>query len=240
MDYHERTYRNRIKSRHLSAFHVKVRETDLFISADHDCRNEAFESVYTCRQYLEEYIRHHPDFLHSLQPVAEDALAPAIINDMIRASRKSNVGPMASVAGAIAHYVGRDLLAYNHNVIVENGGDIFMRLVDDITYVGIFAGESPLSYRISLKVDPENTPMGICTSSGTVGHSLSLGCADAVCVLSKSTALADAAATFLGNIVKGEGDIRQALDRGSQIEGVNGILIIVKDKLGAWGDVELA
>ncbi len=239
MEYGERTYRNKISKGYLTTFHVKVKETDLYISADSDYKDLALESVYKFRRNIEEYIKHRPIFLNSLTPIEKDEFAPAIIRDMIKASRVSGVGPMASVAGAIAQYVGTDLLQFSDNVIVENGGDIYLRLVDNDTHVGIFAGESSLSYKVSLRIKAEDTPLGICTSSGTIGHSLSLGTADAVCVMSKSAPLADAAATFIGNCVKGEGDIKKALEVGAQIEGVLGVLIIVKDKLGVWGSIEL-
>jgi len=238
--YRERTYRNKISKGYLTTFHVRVKETDLYISADNDFKDLALESVYQHRRHVEEYIEYRPIFLNSLTPIEKDEFAPAIIRDMIEASRISGVGPMASVAGAVAQYVGTDLLQFSDNVIIENGGDIYLRLVDNDTHVGIFAGGSPLSYKITLRIKAEDTPIGICTSSGTVGHSLSLGTADAVCVMSKSAPLADAAATFIGNYVKGEGDIKKALDAGAQIEGILGVLIIVKDKLGAWGSIELA
>jgi hypothetical protein len=237
--YRERTYRNEISKGKLTTFHVQVKETDLYISADKNYKDVALESVCKCRKNIEEYIKYRPTFLNSLTPVEKDEFAPPIIKDMIEASRICGVGPMASVAGAVARYVGTDLLEYSENVIVENGGDIFLKLIDNDAHVGIFAGDSPLSYKVALRIKAEDTPIGICTSSGTVGHSLSLGAANAVCVISKSTALADAAATFIGNSVKGEGDIKKALDRGPQIPGILGILIIVEDKLGAWGSIEL-
>jgi ApbE superfamily uncharacterized protein (UPF0280 family) len=146
---------------------------------------------------------------------------------------------MAAVAGVIAHYVGRDIAGYTDTVTVENGGDIFIHNPMGETTVGIFAGSSPLSHKVSLKIHGDATPLCVCTSSGTVGHSLSFGQADAVCVVSKSGALADAAATAIGNMVKGKGEISYALDSGSRIEGVLGIVIIVNDRLGAWGDIEL-
>lgn len=239
MDYRERTYRNKVSKGTLTSFHLQVKETDLYISADRNLDHYARNSVYKQRKYLEEYIRYHPAFLNSMVPVDRDDFAPPIIQDMIEASIISGVGPMAAVAGAIAHYVGEELLQHSRNVIVENGGDIFLRCVDNEARVALFAGESPLSYSISLRIKPEDTPMGICTSSGTVGHSLSLGIADAVCVTSKSTSLADAVATYLCNLVKGEGDIKKVLDLGFQIKGVLGIIIILNDKLGAVGAVEL-
>jgi ApbE superfamily uncharacterized protein (UPF0280 family) len=126
----------------------------------------------------------------------------------------------------------------SQNVILENGGDIFLKTIREVR-VGIFAGNSPLTYKINLLLKPAQMPLGICTSSGTVGHSLSFGNADAVCVVSKSSTVADAAATAIGNLVKGKGDIRTALEKGIQIEGVLGALIIIGDQFGVIGDIEL-
>ena len=239
MEHRKRTYRNRISKGGLVSFKVKVRETDLYIGADRDCTDVALKSVHRHRECIEEYIRHNPSFMDSMTPVAPDSFAPAIIREMIEASGRCGVGPMASVAGAIARHVGLDLMAHSDNIIIENGGDIFLRLVDRDATVGIFAGDSPLSYKISLRVKTGEVPFGICTSSGTVGHSTSFGKADAVCVTSQSATLADAAATSVGNRMKREGEIKGALDYGMAVEGVLGVLIIMGDKLGIQGDMEL-
>jgi len=177
------------------------------------------------RARIEEYIRYHPEFQTSLIPLPIDNLAPEIIKEMLDAAKTAGVGPMASVAGAIAERVGKDLMAYSHNVIVENGGDIFLNIKDDIS-IGIFAGDSPLSGRIALRVAAAQTPLGICTSSGTVGHSLSFGLADAVCIKSESAALADAAATSVGNLIRKKSDVKKGLDRAMAINGVLGVLIV--------------
>jgi len=238
MKYLERTYRNKVSDNSLISFHVSVRETDLFIRSDKDFSDAALQSVYKYRGFIESYIKFHPDFLTSLNPIADDNLAPHIVRDMLNTSGAAGVGPMASVAGAISEYVGVDLLDFSHNVIVENGGDIFLKTENDVT-VAIFAGDSPLSYNLRLCLKSEQMPMGVCTSSGTVGHSLSFGKADAVCILSKSSTMADAAATAIGNLVKNKSDIKWALERGIKIEGVRGIVIIVGEHFGAVGEVEL-
>jgi len=238
MEYRERTYRNKVSKGHLTSFHITVKETDLFISADRDFSDLALTSVHTCRKYIEDYIRNRAEFFTSLEPIATDAQAPGIIRQMIEASQKSGVGPMAAVAGAVAQYVGEEILQYSENVIVENGGDIFLKIDEDEARVGIFAGPSALSHKISLRIHANRTPLGICTSSGTVGHSLSLGKADAVCVTAYSASLADAAATSIGNHVTCERDIRNGLNFGSSIEDILGIVIVAGDKLGAWGDIE--
>ncbi len=222
----------------MRSFNISVRETDLFIRSDMDLAQLALSSVHRIRSALESYIAFHTDFLSSLTPVSYDEIAPEIIRDMMTASAKARVGPMAAVAGAVAEHVGRDLLNCSRNVIVENGGDIFIQSLNDVQ-VGIYAGESPLTHRVSIKIRKEEMPIGLCTSSGTIGHSLSFGCADACCVKSESVALADAAATAIGNLVHGKKDILGALKEGMGIGGVLGIVIIVDDQLGAMGDIEL-
>jgi ApbE superfamily uncharacterized protein (UPF0280 family) len=145
---------------------------------------------------------------------------------------------MAAVAGAMAEMVSKDLLKLSKEVIVENGGDIYLATSKERT-VGIYAGNSPLSLKMGILIKPEEAPLGICTSSGTVGHSLSFGKADAVCILSKSAALADAAATAVGNVIQEKKDIEKGLERGKEIEGVLGMLIIVGEKMGVWGNITL-
>jgi ApbE superfamily uncharacterized protein (UPF0280 family) len=167
-----------------------------------------------------------------------EAEAPAIVKEMARVSQLTGVGPMAAVAGAIAEAVGRDLLAFSPEVIVENGGDIFLK-TSEKRLVGIYAGQSSFTQKIALEIMPGETPLGICTSSGTVGHSLSLGSADAVIALSPSAALADAAATALGNMVKAADDIPEAIGKAQSIEGLGGAVIIVGNKMGVWGRVRI-
>jgi ApbE superfamily uncharacterized protein (UPF0280 family) len=158
---------------------------------------------------------------------------------MLKAAITAGVGPMASVAGAIAEEVGVALEPFSDSVIVENGGDCYLRLQQETT-VGIFAGpDSPFTGKIGVKLGPERFPIGICTSSGTVGHSLSFGKADAVTIISPDTALADAAATRLGNMVKTRTDIDKALELAPQIPSIEAVLILIKDKMGIWGNVEI-
>ena len=236
--YEPRTYRHSIKDTGLVSFTAVVKETDLYIRAHSDLTREALAAINEYRLPLEDYIRRHPLFLHSLEPVEVEPDAPPIVKLMAAAALQANVGPMAAVAGAFAELVGGKLLEHSPEVIVENGGDIFIK-TDRKRIIGIYAGDSPLSDKLGIEVEPVKTPQGICTSSGTVGPSLSLGLADAVVVLSRSAALADAAATAIGNRVKSADDITSALEHGQKITGVTGIVIIVGEKLGAWGDVEL-
>jgi hypothetical protein len=236
--YEKRTYRNLVKTNDLVKFEVIVKETDLLLRAERDLSNETRESVLKYRHQLETYIETNPEFQRSLIPLKDDPYAPEIVREMIRTTQLAQVGPMAAVAGAMAEFVSKDLLPISKEVIVENGGDIYLATSRERT-IGIFAGNSPLSLKVGVVISPKDSPLGVCTSSGTVGPSLSFGKADAVCILSKSGALADAAATSVGNIVKEKKDIELGLERGKEIEGVSGLLIIVGEKMGVWGNVKL-
>jgi ApbE superfamily uncharacterized protein (UPF0280 family) len=236
--YEKRTYRNWVKTDDLVKFEVIVKETDLLVRAERDLSKETRELVLKYRHQLETYIAMNPQFQKSLLPLMDDSYAPEIVREMIRASQLARVGPMAAVAGAMAEMISKDLLKLSKEVIVENGGDIYLATSRERT-IGIYAGDSPLSFKMGIVISPEETPLGVCTSSGTVGPSLSFGKADAVCILSKSAVLADAAATAVGNVVKEKKDIELGLERGREIAGVLGTLIIVEEKMGLWGNIKL-
>lgn len=240
--YMVRTYRQQARASGLLAVKVQVKETDLHIQADRDVRRDAEEIVLQCRFQLEQHIIKFPEFYSSLIPLSKDFSAPPLIREMYDAGRIANVGPMAAVAGGIAEYVGRKLLAAGvEEVIVENGGDIFFSRKEE-SRISIFAGESPLSSKVGIELSPP-MPWGICTSSGTIGHSLSMGEADSVTVVARSTYLADAAATRLGNEVgnaaNGKESVNKALKIAQEIEGVTGVVVICGELLGAVGDVKL-
>ena len=238
MIHEDRTYRSLINKDNLTSYNVKIAESDLFISSDTNLADEALKSLIKHRNSLETYIKNHSEFHTSLLPLLEDDLAPPIIRDMLSKSKICGVGPMAAVAGAVAEFVGYDLIGKTENLIIENGWDIFLQSKNELT-VAIYAGESALSYKVNIIVKPEDSPLGICTSSATVGPSLSFGKADAVCVISKSATLADAAASAIGNRVKSKKNIKSALDYGIKINGVKGIIIICGNDMGAIGEVEL-
>jgi uncharacterized protein len=233
-----RTYRNQIHHEHLKSFRVVVKETDLHVHANLNLDRIATELILRHRGYIESYIQKYPEFGTALVPWPLSGIVPTIVGDMIAAGEKAGVGPMAAVAGAIAEHVGRGLLAHTDEVIVENGGDIFMKTNNE-AMVAVYAGRSPLSMRIGIQVDPRRHPVAVCTSSGTIGHSLSMGRADAACVVSDSCSLSDAAATAIGNVVRSEADIQPAVDFGRAIDGVRGILVVIGNQMGLWGDLNL-
>ena len=238
MKHQERTYRSLLSKSNLVSYRVVVKETDLYIHAYKPLEDITRELILKHRGYIETYIQQHPEFVKALQPLVLSGPAPFIIKDMVSAGEKAGVGPMAAVAGAIAEQVGTELLAHTEEVVVENGGDIYLRSSKK-RIIGVYAGNSPLSGKISLEINGRDTPLGVCTSSGTVGHSLSYGEADAVVVLSRSATLADAAATAIGNLIKEPADISSGIEVAQSIAGLRGVIIIIGSNMGLWGEVKI-
>jgi ApbE superfamily uncharacterized protein (UPF0280 family) len=229
----KRSYRRLVHGR-LTPIRITVQETDLSVYTNGLSADDVRDAVIVQRGYLENYIRRFPIFAQTLEPWREDSLAPPIVQDMIRAGKNAGVGPMAAVAGAIAERVGTDLLRRTDEIIIENGGDIFIKTSHPLT-VGIFAGRSPLSMKIGIEIEVSEKSQAVCTSSGAVGPSLSKGRADAVSVVGSDCSMADAAATAIANRVSAVADIQQAIQWGRTIGGVEGILVIMADKVGVWG-----
>ncbi len=220
--------------KNLKRTRLAYKQTNITVLADIDAKC-ATEELIKNYGLLEAYIQKNPVFLTTYEPLPIDTDAPKIAKNMQDAANKAGVGPMAAVAGAFSDLVGEFLLKNGaSDVIVENGGDIYLKITEPRT-VGIYAGPSKLSDRLAFKIKPEDTPLGICTSSDSVGPSISLGTSDASTVLADSSALADAAASAIGNAVKGTNAMQKAIDRAKKLECVRGILVIKGEEIGAWG-----
>jgi uncharacterized protein len=235
--FERRTYRDRFHHEGLVGFRVALRETDLQIAAVSDLSVLALEAVKEARAQLEAQIAAEPQFLTSLEPLPLAQGAPLLIRRMVEATTLVGVGPMAAVAGTVAEFVGERLLNESPEVIVENGGDIFLVTARE-RVIGLYAGDSPLSGKVGLRL-PAGSRVGVCTSSATVGPSLSLGKADAALVIAPEAALADAAATGLGNRVQSPGDVAAALDWAAGVPGLQQAVVVIGETLGAWGQYEL-
>ncbi|MEQ8169883.1 MAG: UPF0280 family protein [Candidatus Eremiobacterota bacterium] len=238
-EYLERTYRKNMKSSDLIYFRVSIQESDLYIGALKDISEKAITSLKKHRQSIIDYISHDPLFKSSLSPVPVTNDMSPLVRDMTEAGYLAGVGPMASVAGAIAEYVARDLLPFSEELIIENGGDLFITGKKD-RKVGIFAGSSPLSGKIAINLESSSLPVAVATSSGTVGHSLSFGKSDAVVVVSPSGSIADAAATALGNIVSEPEDFNKAVAFAETISSIIGVIIICRDKICITGNINIS
>jgi ApbE superfamily uncharacterized protein (UPF0280 family) len=228
MAYEPRTYRRRVVPSGLVTFEVVVRETDLMIAAGRDLTAEATALAEAARADIEGYISHHRRFVESFVPFEVDEEAPS----------HAGVGPMAAVAGAVAEHVARGLASLSDEVVVENGGDVFLIGRVERT-IALHAGPSSLSERIGIIVPAGSMPVAVCTSSATVGPSVSLGSADAACVVARSGALADAVASALGNRVHSAQDVSRAMEAVRGIDGVLGLVVIAGETLGAWGAARL-
>ncbi len=236
--YPKRFYRSFDNTERWKTFQVKKDTSDLYIRAARDLSTEAAGILKEARSCIEEYIYSNNDFLHSLHPVAASKDAPEIVREMTEAGILAETGPMAAVAGAVAENVGRHLLQFSDEVIVENGGDIWLKTIEAVT-LKVFAGNVFFKDGIAIRIQAADTPCGICTSSGKLGHSLSFGKADTVTVIAESAALADTVATAAANRVKEADSIQTSIDYAASINGVTGILIIYRDSIGAWGNIEL-
>jgi ApbE superfamily uncharacterized protein (UPF0280 family) len=189
------------------------------------------------RRILEAYIQRHPEFASALEPLPLLPRAPEVARRMQAAAEATGVGPMAAVAGTMAQLaVEAARAAGAAEAIVENGGDIYLDSPETVT-VALYAGNHPLSGKLALRIDPHSMPLAVCSSSGTMGHSLSFGDCDLATVVAPDGALADAAATLAGNLVKTPEDIPGVLERIAALAGISGLLIVKGDKVGLAGNL---
>ena len=235
--YQKRFYRDWVYPKGLYKEEIMMRETDVQILTDKPLDKDfAIKRIAFYRGQIENYINYKDKrFLTSLKPIEVELRAPAIIKEMARQAKIANVGPMAAVAGAIAQFLGRDLLKKGYReVIIENGGDIFLRVKRRIQ-VGLYHGKNKVLNALCLKIKAQDKPMGICASFGAVGHSLSFGSADSVIIISGNAALADAVATATANRVNSKDDFNKAIAFARSIKGVCGVIIVLGPHLAAWG-----
>jgi hypothetical protein len=243
--YQARLYREAMGNSRWTSFRSAYRETDLWVAIDRDhYREEAvrftMDRILCYREILEKHIADHPEFRDSLTPVIAPGGTHPLITAMSEAAMQAGTGPMSAVAGAVAEYVCRDLQAEfeAEEVIVENGGDIFLKLTAPVS-IAVHAGDSPLSEKIALQIKPEETPLSLCCSSGTVGHSLSFGMADACMIACRSGAEADAFATAFCNQVKNAGIVHEVTEKALGHPQIMSVVIIAGDKLGLGGKIEV-
>lgn len=226
----------------------RIKETFVWITTDEKGYIEiAKEEIIQRRRELEKFVRWHPYFLVTLESyrIDENEVGsdrkkeeiPEIVRRMIKSSGKFGIGPMSAVAGTLAEFAVEAMRdAGATYAMVDNGGDVAL-ITDRDVLVGIYAGESPFSNKIALRIKASTSLIGICTSSGTIGHSISFGSADSATVISNSASLSDAAATTLGNAVTDTHSIPDAFRSISHVKGIEGALVIFKDILATWGKI---
>ena len=241
MEYKERTYRSRFSDDERRWFCVKFLESDLWIGVDSGSYRASMEAdtyamLVELRRSMDAYLLMDPAYKAALTPYDAGLEAPEILKEMSRVSHKTGIGPMSAVAGAVARHVAEFL--GTKEVIVENGGDIYAQACSDMD-ISVFAGQSPLSEKVGLHIPAADFPLGICTSSGTVGPSLSLGRADAVMIVCKDVMLADSYATAMANRIKSVNDLQPVIDRISAIPEILGAIAVKDDRMAITGQFEL-
>ncbi len=241
MEYRERSYRSRFSNDERRWFCVKFLESDLWIGVDRGSYSASMEAdtyamLVELRRSMDAYLLMDPAYKAALTPYDAGLEAPDILKEMSRVSHKTGIGPMSAVAGAVAKRVA-DFLG-TKEVIVENGGDIYAKVASDMD-ISVFAGQSPLSEKIGLHIPAADFPLGICTSSGTVGPSLSLGRADAVMIVCKDVLLADSYATAMANRIKTVDDLQPVIDSISEIPEILGAIAVKDDRMAITGRFEL-
>lgn len=235
-----RTYRLDLAARAGEVrFGVVVGETDLLITAGRDLSSEALAAVNRIRGELKAYAALDPGFVKSYSPVSVPETAPGIVREMAFAAALCGVGPMAAVAGAVSESTARALVEASPDVLVENGGDCFLYSTRE-RVVGLLV-DPKSGVKLGIKLLAGDFPTSICSSSARIGPSASLGVGEIIAVRAKSGALADAAATYLGNRLKSGRDLEYALDASRELEpaGLEGVFIGVGGRVGVRGAVEL-
>lgn len=245
MEYRERSYRNRFSNDERRWFCVKFLESDLWIGVDNGSYSASMEAdtyamLVDLRRSMDAYLLMDPGYKTALTPYDAGLEAPEILKSMSGVSHKTGIGPMSAVAGAVALKVAGFLKSrYDVNeVIVENGGDIYAQASTDMD-ISVFAGQSPLSEKIGLHIPAGSFPLGICTSSGTVGPSLSLGRADAVMIVCKDVMLADSYATAMANRIQSVNDLQPVIDRITNTPDILGAIAVKDDRMAICGQYEL-
>ncbi|HTY91679.1 MAG TPA: UPF0280 family protein [Methanocella sp.] len=212
----------------------RVKETIVTVTADERYHPVCLASIGRSRGDLERHILEDPFFKVTFEPYQCHADAPEVVRRMVRASARAGVGPMAAVAGTIAWLALEDMVkAGCTHGIIDNGGDIAL-INDHSVVVGIYAGPSPIK-NLGLEIGPRDRILGICTSSATVGPSISLGNSDAALIVSDDVSLADAAATALGNRIVDKESLATAFDFLKDIPEVDGAVGIIGDRMATYG-----
>lgn len=222
----------------LIKMHLRMGESKLNIWARKDIKKQAGEILKYLRQVLIDHIKKDPGFEITFSGYEVPPEVHPMLREMASFGRIFNIGPMAAVAGAIAEYLGKELLKFSQEVIVENGGDIFLSLRKPMP-IKLFSGQKSVFNQLALTVLPRQMPLGIGTSSGKMGRSTSLGKADAVTIVARSAILADAAATFFGNQIHGQEDVGSAFALLKKFPELLGMIVVVGASLFVAGDITL-
>ncbi|MDD3232641.1 MAG: UPF0280 family protein [Candidatus Methanomethylophilus sp.] len=214
---------------------IVMGETCIDAVTDHKYLSEAEALAAEARTIVTSKIENSPEFGSSYKPVKSRIDDVPLISRMCTASELAGVGPMASVAGAVATYVLNGLIRDGcEYAVLDNGGDVAL-ISDREVFVGLFTGRNDLE--CALHLTRTCGILGVCSSSGTFGHSISFGRSDICSVISEDPILADACATRLGNLVSETADLQPAAEYICTIKGVKGCIASIAGNITICGDV---
>ncbi len=227
-----RIYRNYAKDNEYK-FNVTIKESDLYFISDKNIKKQAYLELIKLRKIIEKHIKERPTFYTSLKPLnLPDYDIHEMIKEMYLAAQKADVGPFASIAGVIAEFIGKKLLKFCNEIIVENGGDIYINTKKD-RIIRIYCEKIK---NLGIKISKEIQPISICSSSSKIGHSISFGSADLVVVISKKGAIADAFATSICNKIKNLNDLQKTINNVNE-DNIQGIIAICNKKIAIKGKI---
>ena len=216
-------------------FGLSYRESILTVVCDDGLRDAAFDAMMEARYSVESKISEDPFFGITYDPYPASSGDDELVRRMCDASAVAGVGPMAGVAGAVAVHIAERLVEMGSSyAVVENGGDIAFYSPEP-RLVGIFA-DHPVFRDLAFSVSSDRI-VGICSSSRTVGPSVSFGTSSISTVFSDDVILADCCATALGNLVRDEASIQGAVEDIGSRAGVRGCMACCGDKVAMFGDI---
>ncbi len=215
-------------------FHFEQDTSILTVLCQPEYAETGWKALLGVRSIIETFIDQYPEFENTHLPWTPPKEAPEIIQKMCEASRLLNVGPMAAIAGTLAEVCLLAILnAGSREAIVDNGGDIAL-FIRKTALIGIYSGARDFE-NLAFQIPKTQRPLGICTSSGKIGHSFSYGKTNAAIVFSENIPLADCAATALGNLVQISSDLDTCFNDFEPIPQITGAAAIFNERIGLYG-----
>ena len=231
-------YRKAVNAKDLTFYRVTYKQTDLLVGSEKNHHDIILDAIINARDILDEHIENNTNFLESLTPIGYNVHDNIIVKNMCDASKKADVGPMATVAGAFSKVAFDAINTLSYEIIIENGGDLLIRSKKD-RVVALYAGKSALSMTLGVLVKGSNKPIGICSSAGKIGHSISFGNADLAMVMSEDVYLADGLATKLGNLIQSKADLKPAVEKIFNSDSVIAAIGIIDENIAVIGDTKI-
>jgi len=215
---------------------LEIGETAATIGAERVYVEAAVDAIKAAREEIERLVRKDRFFLTTMEPYDPSPKSGGVVRRMCEAARAAGVGPMATVAGAIAQEALEAMLSQGcRHAWVDNGGDIAVMVERPVT-IEVF--HDPASANaFALELENTGKPLGICSSSGTLGHSISFGNADTVVAVARDAVLADALATAIGNNVSGPGSLKGCFEPFTGIRGFHGGIAMAGGEVAIHGDI---